>query len=255
MDIRDWNKFQDYLLNTRKNFWNNDYLSFLIESVWKIDKPVKVIDFGCGYGFMGLILMPLLPQGSTYTGIDIADQLLNTGKKLFEKTDYHSKFIHADLLEYSIQEKYDLAICQSVLRHIPSYSIVLQKMISSVVPGGKVICFEINRRIENSGLYIEGKEESIFLNDENMQKNWREELKKGGRDFMAASKIPMLMEQYGLTDVSVRVNDYVEYISPLQSDYVEHMKVFAQEHDIENCGNGIHALNVRGQLISYGTKE
>lgn len=25
MDIRDWNKYQDYLLNTRKNFWNNDY--------------------------------------------------------------------------------------------------------------------------------------------------------------------------------------------------------------------------------------
>ncbi|WP_408070210.1 hypothetical protein [Butyrivibrio sp. JL13D10] len=32
--------------------WNNDYFEFLVKCVWKIDKPVRIIDFGCGYGFL-----------------------------------------------------------------------------------------------------------------------------------------------------------------------------------------------------------
>jgi 16S rRNA G1207 methylase RsmC len=31
---------------------------------------VKIIDFGCGYGYLGMKLLPLLPKGSTYTGVD-----------------------------------------------------------------------------------------------------------------------------------------------------------------------------------------
>ena len=57
--------------------WNDDYMEFLIEKVWKINNPVDLIDFGCGIGFMGLMLLPLLPKGSTYTGIDIKACLKN----------------------------------------------------------------------------------------------------------------------------------------------------------------------------------
>lgn len=67
-----WEQKLEYLLRTRNNMWNSDYMEFLITKVWKIDKPVKVLDCGCGCGFLGLLMMPFLPSGSTYTGIDIA---------------------------------------------------------------------------------------------------------------------------------------------------------------------------------------
>ncbi len=67
-----WNQKLEYLLRTRKGYWNDDYARFLISQVWKIDKPVSLLDCGCGYGFLGLLLLPHLPEGSTYAGIDFA---------------------------------------------------------------------------------------------------------------------------------------------------------------------------------------
>ena len=46
-----WDERIEYLFNTRKLMWNNDYMGFLIQNVWKIDKPVDVIDFGCAVEF------------------------------------------------------------------------------------------------------------------------------------------------------------------------------------------------------------
>lgn len=60
-----WENKLEYLLRTRKSSWNHDYMNFLIKQVWKIDKPVRVLDCGCGYGFLGMLIMPLLPKGST----------------------------------------------------------------------------------------------------------------------------------------------------------------------------------------------
>ena len=71
-----WNSKLDYLLKTRKNYWNNDYIEFLIKKVWRLEKPVSILDCGCGYGFMGLLLMPYMPSGSRYTGIDFAAELV-----------------------------------------------------------------------------------------------------------------------------------------------------------------------------------
>ena len=77
-----WNQKLEYLLRTRKGYWNDDYAQFLISQVWKINKPISVLDCGCGYGFLGLLLLPYLPEGSTYTGIDFAEDLIKKGKTL-----------------------------------------------------------------------------------------------------------------------------------------------------------------------------
>lgn len=46
--MTDWGLEKDFLHSSRKNMWNNDYFEFLVKCVWKIDKPVRIIDFGCG---------------------------------------------------------------------------------------------------------------------------------------------------------------------------------------------------------------
>ena len=79
-----WEERADWLLRVRKDFWNEDYLDFLVEKVWKLTDPVSVLDCGCGCGAFGLAALPLLPEGSTYTGIDFVEQLLETGRQLFD---------------------------------------------------------------------------------------------------------------------------------------------------------------------------
>ena len=115
-----WNERLEFLKAIRTGWCNDDYIEFLVEKVWKISKPVNIIDFGCGFGYIGLLLLPILPKGSTYTGIDISDTLLDDAKNIFADSGYNTKFIKADLNEYMPTESYDLAISQAVLRHIPN---------------------------------------------------------------------------------------------------------------------------------------
>ena len=115
----EWDLRLSYLNVVRDGWCNTDYMEFLVQRVWRVEAPVDLIDFGCGYGYLGLLLMPLLPQKSTYTGIDQSEVLLSEAKKRHCHTPYGTQFICTDLREYSPKEEYDIAISNAVLRHIP----------------------------------------------------------------------------------------------------------------------------------------
>lgn len=247
----------EYLKSTRAYFWNDDYLEFLVKSEWKLEQPVRILDFGCGYGYLGIKLLPLLPQGSTYTGIDLDEELLHEARELFEGTPYQAELIHANFLDYRPEQKYDLAICQAVLRHTPQGREVLKSMIDSVKEGGKVICIEVNRRMENAGIYLDGAEYDMEMRDLELSRQWKNELQNGGRDALMGIKLPIYMEELGLRDVSVRVNDYVEFVSPQQDKerYEEHLEAFLRERGLKpGRKRPVSAIGARSLLISWGTK-
>ncbi|MBU5427615.1 methyltransferase domain-containing protein [Tissierella pigra] len=209
-----WNKQLNYLKNSRVEFWNYDYLEFLVKNVWNITKPIKIIDFGCGYGYLGMMLLPILPTGSVYTGIDISDELIDEAKLFFKDSDYSVEFIKSDINTFDVKEKYDMAICQALLRHLPNPKDILKKMIDSVSCGGLVVCIEVNREFENTGLYIHGMDYSLGNKTSTMQKLWKTELELEGRDYSIGMKIPFYMQEYGLKNIDVRLNDKVNFINP-----------------------------------------
>lgn len=209
-----WEVRADYLEVSRRCMWNEDYMRFLVEKVWKIDQPVHVGDFGCGIGFFGEFLMPLLPKGSRYTGIDISAALLERARKRLHGVDFEVDFEQADLTDYSAQARFDVAICQAVLMHIPNGLRVIDKMAQSVRPGGLVICCEISRNACNAGICFEGLDTDEFANLGILQKLWRADLLKTGADSNIGVKIPAYMRKIGLRDVDVRVNDYVHFVDP-----------------------------------------
>ena len=259
MDKYYWNTQLDYLKFTREQMWNDDYFEFLVKSVWKLNSPKRIVDFGCGYGNLGMKLLPLLPKGSTYTGIDIGEKLLEEANELFKDFPFQTKFISADLNSYVPEKQYDIAICQAVLRHIPQSKNILKKMIDSVVNNGMVICIEVNRRMENAGLYIDDCIDDIEQKDLTLNKQWKSELENGGRDYLLGIKIPIYMEQLGLKDIGVRVNDYVEYISPSKDKdkYNEHIDFFLKSNNLQEVkvnDTNLFALKASSLLISYGTK-
>lgn len=65
-----WNGKRQLVKLWKTLYWNEDYFEFLVRDVWKFDKPIDILDFGCGYGFLGQKFMPLLPVGSSYSGIE-----------------------------------------------------------------------------------------------------------------------------------------------------------------------------------------
>lgn len=226
-----WDGKMEYLLRTRKSSWNSDYMRFLIEQVWKIDKPVKVLDCGCGFGFLGMLLLPFLPEGSSYTGIDLAEKLLARGEEMFAKEAYDVRFINKDVFDYHVKEKYDLVICQGVLRHLGDSEGFLQKMIGFAKQDAYIICIDSNREFECDGLYIDGMDYFELCRHDGFEKHWRTELEQQGRDYAAAIRTAHTMRKLGLRDVSVRMNDKVDFVTPQRADYEQTRQDFVEYND------------------------
>jgi 2-polyprenyl-3-methyl-5-hydroxy-6-metoxy-1,4-benzoquinol methylase len=220
-----WNGSLEFLKAIRTGWLNDDYIEFLVEKVWKINKPVNIIDFGCGFGYVGLLLLPILPKGSTYTGIDINESLLDAAKRNFENSGYITNFIKADLNEFIPSENYDIAISQAVLRHIPNAKNILEKMIQSVVSGGMVICMETDLELEKAGHYFSGLDYFKLGLPSLYRKYFTKELADGGRDYRFGIKIPEFMQELGLKNIGVRMSDSIKFINP-HGDTEEHAKQF-----------------------------
>jgi SAM-dependent methyltransferase len=91
-----WDDKADLLSAWRSLDHNEDYWRFLVRDVWRIDRtPVRVADFGCGYGWAGLFLFPMLASGSEYTGLDRSQALLDKGKELFAASGQRATFVQA----------------------------------------------------------------------------------------------------------------------------------------------------------------
>lgn len=218
-----WDDQADYLIKSRGVLWNTDYLEFLIQHVWKVDKAVRVADFGCGMGYLGAVMMPMLPKGSTYTGLDKGEKLIERAKQAFSGASFTTDFRQLDLLEDSLTETYDLVICQAVLMHIPQPERLLKKMIEATNAGGLVICVETNWNVANAALYVDGMDVDSFANLGILQKLWNAEKDRSGIDRCVGMKVPVWMQKLGLHDVGIRMNDCVRFVNP-SADAGEHTR-------------------------------
>lgn len=205
-----WNQNSSYLkYEARLGLWNDDYMQFLIQTVWKITEPVNIVDFGCGLGFLGYYLLPKMPEGSTYTGIDIESKLIEEAGNFFENSGLQATFKVQDLFDYIPEKKYNIAICQAVLIHIPRAQTILEKMIQSVTDGGKVICIEPNWNVLRAGSFTDGASPDEIPDLGQLQKSYAEEFANDEVDRCIGTKIPVYMTKMGLKDVNARVNDRV----------------------------------------------
>lgn len=254
-----WNNKLEYLLRTRRNYWNNDYASFLVSNVWKIDKPVSILDCGCGYGFLGLLFLPFMPEGSTYTGIDFAEDLVQKGKEIFKKQSIKAEFICKDVFSYQAENKYDFVICQAVLRHLDNPAAFIQKMVTFARPGGYVVCIDANREFECCGLYIDGMDYQELCRHGGLEKKWRAELENQGRDYAVAIRTAHIMQKLGLTGVDARMNDKIEFITTQLAGYEEFKNDFITYNDwvsgMDKDEKDKLVLNLLGHGLSHKEAE
>ncbi|HDR8184351.1 TPA: class I SAM-dependent methyltransferase [Bacillus thuringiensis] len=212
METYDWNSKLTYLKNTRDLYYNDDYVSFLVNTVWKITKPVHIVDFGCGYGYLGLVLLPLLPAGSKYTGIDRGETLLAEARELFRLLPYESQFLEGDATEIELNDTYDIAICHAFLLHMSSPKTMLQKMIRSVKRNGKIICFEPHWISNMSSYSLGGENQSEIIRLGALQKLFESDTQRSGKDGNIGMKIPMFLSELGVKNIQCRVSDKVNFL-------------------------------------------
>ena len=227
-DNRDgWNGKTDRLYKNRKYFWNDDYMRFLVKDVWKVDSPVDVIELRCGEGYLGRQLLDILPEGSTYTGVD-NEYFTTKAKECFKACGKRGEFIVSDIYSLDIKEKYDMAICQAGLRHMNRPLQVMERMKAAVKKGGLVACIDVNREFENDGLYFDEMSYYYLCTAFDLHKVWNKELECEGRDYAIGMRLPFYMRQLGLKDIDIRMNDSVMYANPDLEDYEEKLHDFIE---------------------------
>lgn len=209
----EWDNQLEYLRNTRDLYYNDDYISFLVNAVWKISKPVHIVDYGCGYGYLGLTLLPLLPLGSRYTGVDKDKKLINEARELFRSLPYEVEFIEADATEIELERNYDIAVCHAFLLHMNDSKTMLQKMVDSVVNGGSIICFEPHWISNMSSYYLNNLEQSEIIQLGVLQKLFEKDAKRNGADGNIGMKLPIYLSELGVEKIECRVSDKVNFLN------------------------------------------
>ncbi|HNU86757.1 MAG TPA: class I SAM-dependent methyltransferase, partial [Ferruginibacter sp.] len=98
----------------------------------------KILDIGCGYGFMSYMLSFTSAQ-RTITGIDYDEEKIDTANHCFSKTD-NINFVHSDIMGFAF-EKYDAIILADMLHYLQpgEQQQVLERCIGNLNPGGKII--------------------------------------------------------------------------------------------------------------------
>ena len=247
-----WESRLNYLKASRKSFWNEDYLQFLIEKVWKIEKPVQVLDCGCGFGYVGQMIMPFLPEGSHYTGIDFSRNMVEEGRRLFGGLGLPGEFICDDFRTYRFKRQYDFVVSQAALRHAGNAQAFLQKMVSLTKSGGLVAAVDVNREFEYDGFYIDGMDYQELCARGGFRKMWSKELACQDRDYAIGIRLPVMMKKEGLIDVGVRINDRVCFVTPDMADYAENVGNLLAEKQWEKACGAEEEERIIQQFINHG---
>lgn len=211
---------------------------------------------------LGALLLPFLPAGSTYTGMDISGKLLERGMELFKKegystvlyreaSEFHCKsrvderkgnfgkvqvsLVEANVLNQPAKGEYDVVISNAVMRHLDAPQAWLEKMIQFTKEGGLVIDMDVNREFECDGLYLDGMDYAKPCAHPGFVEMWKKEREEQGRDYSIAMKLPHLMRKLGLVEVDARMNDRISFVAPGQEEYGRRREDFlaAQEWDRE----------------------
>lgn len=219
-----WDDKLDYIRNSRFELWNPDYMEFLIRKVWKVEKKVDVLDYGCGNGYLAGIMMPFLPEGSAYTGIDISGAMIHDARRIYADSKFPAKFICRDAYEHREQEQYDIVVCQAFLRELSSPEKVLNNMVYSLKPQGLIVCIEVDRELDHAGIYVEGMDYASILNTEIQRKYWMAEFERRDRDYAVGIRLPFLLREFGIKDIEVRIQDKVKFADPGNKDEYDRLQ-------------------------------
>lgn len=230
-----WRKFDgiDYWNRNRKRtkiwkslYWNKDYFAFLVREVWNIHQPVNILDFGCGYGFLGMEFLPLLPEGSSYTGIDLDEASIEEARLIFQKTQYKTEFIQEDVYQYRPKKKYDIVIALYLITYLQKPEIVLQKMKDSLEDDGILILIDANMEVEQAGYYSGLEKEEDGMECPDFTPVWKNERSHRERDYRMGIKLPYLLKELGMKEIQMRISDRVTIYEPDAEEKRESNEIF-----------------------------
>ncbi len=156
-----------------------------------LPKKGKIVDIGCGYGFMSYMLR-FLSKDREITGIDYDEDKITVANHCYSR-DEQIRFEHVDILTYQIGPA-DGFILADVLHYLQpaEQKYVLEKCLSQLNPGGVMIIRDGNKEMKerHKGTWL-----TEFFSTRVLGFN---KTKAEGLSFLAASDVTAVVEAHGL---------------------------------------------------------
>lgn len=105
---------------------------------------LKVLDIGCG---AGLLSEAMAQAGAEVTGIDLADELINTARAHAHKTGVSIDYRTLSTREIAAEQAgaFDVVTCLEMLEHVPEPDAIIDDCARLMRPGGQAFFSTINR--------------------------------------------------------------------------------------------------------------
>lgn len=244
-----------------KTFYNADYFERIVLPLLDLPQAGKVLDVGCGYGGLSLLLGRARPD-LYITGVDPEEAALASAACTAEQENLKNlRYEPGDAHHLQFKEDtFDGVVCQTVLTHVGDAKTVVSEMARVLKPGGVFMAAEYTV----SGAWTTYDNVQDPLRDEawlgeyfriRRLYNWGK-LEKGRGDERIGMRVALLATETGLEVFDLRMNDRVlhvipPYTQPNQEKYLELLEAWhASDSDDKDLERSIEYIEAAG-----GTKE
>lgn len=229
----DWSgKYRkELLIEQRKHLWLPDTIEKLAK--WfGLKCGMKVVDVGCGLGYLGYLYWQYFGKGGCYIGLDISHKLMKDAREESKNwaKNGDAYFYAGNAYNLPFTDNFtDCVMCQALLMHLKEPKKALSEMIRITKPRGLIVCIEPNNFSELLPLgYTSLPETSIEekllgIKIVFIQHKGKKKLGKG--DFSIGNKVPIIMDELGLEDIDVRINDKVNLLLPPYKGEIQQTRI------------------------------
>ena len=119
-------------------------IKFILNSVGKSIKSLKILDIGCGGG---ILCEPLARLGAEVTGMDENEKAILVAKDHAKKMNLKINYVHGNISDINFRKKFDVITCMEVLEHVQSIDLIIKKSKESLKSGGFFLGSTINQTI------------------------------------------------------------------------------------------------------------
>ena len=216
-----------FLKQRAETFWNRDYLERIVLPLLLSSPCERILDVGCGYGALTLLLAQLLSD-TQFIGLDLEAKAIQSASQAatqLELTNIH--FLEGDAYHLPFEKNsFDAIVCQTFLTHVADPVSIIEEMSRVLKQGGVLMTVEY----QNIGRPILLDN----LSDEKRDANWYSEMFRLIQLFIAGKKvlgrgdetvgirIPFIAHDAGLEIFDIRLNDRVSYAIPPYMKGSEH---------------------------------
>ncbi len=135
-------KLEKKFVNSKKHGLRNIELIERLGKEFDIDNIKEVIEIGCGVGFLAAHLNKKYQMN--VTAIDIDPEQIELAQEFQEEREnLEFKVADATKLDFSENQKYDLAISTYVLHHIPNWNDALNEIKRVLKPDGFYFFYDL----------------------------------------------------------------------------------------------------------------